>query len=107
MISERFSYFPAYELILDELRDYRFFAEDLLHVSKVGADHVFEKLRLCFENLEQRNLSNKIFRELRVLDHRFSSPEKREESITKLNAQIKALLRDSGFERRAQNIVIQ
>jgi len=37
------SYFPAYEILLDELRDYRFFAEDLVHPSKVAVDVVWEK----------------------------------------------------------------
>ncbi|MBQ7634220.1 MAG: GSCFA domain-containing protein [Bacteroidaceae bacterium] len=38
-------YFPAYEIVLDELRDYRFFAPDMLHVSPVAADYVFERFK--------------------------------------------------------------
>ncbi len=38
-------YFPAYELVLDELRDYRFYAQDMLHVSPAAADFVWEKFR--------------------------------------------------------------
>lgn len=36
-------YFPAYEIVLDELRDYRFYAEDLVHPSKAAADYIFER----------------------------------------------------------------
>lgn len=36
-------YFPAYEIVLDELRDYRFYAEDMLHVSSQAAGHIFER----------------------------------------------------------------
>jgi len=36
-------YFPAYEIVLDELRDYRFYAEDLVHPSKVAADYIFDR----------------------------------------------------------------
>ncbi|MGM9788592.1 MAG: GSCFA domain-containing protein [Candidatus Cryptobacteroides sp.] len=36
-------YFPAYEIVLDELRDYRFFAEDLVHPSKTTVDILWEK----------------------------------------------------------------
>ena len=36
-------YFPAYELMMDELRDYRFYAEDLLHPSQVAVDYIWER----------------------------------------------------------------
>lgn len=36
-------YFPAYELLLDELRDYRFYAEDMVHPSKLAVDYVWER----------------------------------------------------------------
>ena len=36
----RVGYFPAYELLLDELRDYRWFAEDMLHPSHAAAEYV-------------------------------------------------------------------
>lgn len=36
-------YFPAYEILLDELRDYRFYAEDLVHPSKIAVDIIWEK----------------------------------------------------------------
>ncbi len=38
----RCCYFPAYEILLDELRDYRFYAEDLLHPSKVAEDYIWQ-----------------------------------------------------------------
>lgn len=37
-------YFPAFELLMDELRDYRWYAEDLLHPSRQAADFVFKRL---------------------------------------------------------------
>ena len=37
------AYFPAYELQLDELRDYRFYAEDLVHPSPVAIDYIWER----------------------------------------------------------------
>lgn len=37
----RCEYFPAYEIVLDELRDYRFYAEDMLHPSEQAADYIF------------------------------------------------------------------
>lgn len=37
------SYFPAYEILCDELRDYRFYAEDMVHPSSVAVDYVWER----------------------------------------------------------------
>ena len=41
--ADRSSYFPSYELMMDELRDYRFYADDLLHPSKVAVDYIWER----------------------------------------------------------------
>ena len=44
---ERYSnahYYPAYEILIDELRDYRFYADDMMHPSAQAADYIFE----CF-----------------------------------------------------------
>lgn len=38
-------YFPAYEIVLDELRDYRFYAEDMVHPSEVAVKYIFEKFK--------------------------------------------------------------
>ena len=38
------SYFPAYEIVLDELRDYRFYQPDMLHPSQQAVDYIWERL---------------------------------------------------------------
>lgn len=38
------SYFPAYEIVMDELRDYRFYAADMLHPSEQAVDYIWERL---------------------------------------------------------------
>jgi len=40
---ERLYYFPAYELVIDDLRDYRFYAEDLVHPNYFATQYVWEK----------------------------------------------------------------
>lgn len=37
------SYFPSYEIMMDELRDYRFYAEDMLHPSQVAIGYIWER----------------------------------------------------------------
>ena len=45
---EHVFYFPAYELLLDELRDYRFYAEDMVHPSETAIRYVWERFtRSC------------------------------------------------------------
>lgn len=38
-------YFPAYEIVNDELRDYRFYAPDMQHPSEQTADYIWERLK--------------------------------------------------------------
>ena len=37
------TYFPAYELLMDDLRDYRFYASDMLHPSEVAENYIWER----------------------------------------------------------------
>jgi lysophospholipase L1-like esterase len=38
-------YFPSYEIMMDELRDYRFYAEDMLHPSQIAIDYIWERFK--------------------------------------------------------------
>lgn len=40
---ERCEYFPAYEIVLDELRDYRFYAADMIHPSDQAVDYLWSR----------------------------------------------------------------
>lgn len=40
-----YNYFPSYEIMMDELRDYRFYAEDMLHPSTVAVDYIWERFK--------------------------------------------------------------
>ena len=45
------NYFPAYEIVMDELRDYRFYATDMLHPSEQAVDYIWERLvAWCFSD---------------------------------------------------------
>lgn len=48
-------YFPAYELIIDDLRDYRFFAEDMVHPDYAATNYVWEKfIATCIDEPSQQ-----------------------------------------------------
>ncbi|MEO5979160.1 MAG: GSCFA domain-containing protein [Chryseolinea sp.] len=50
-ISERFkdaSYFPAFEIMVDDLRDYRFYKADMIHPNEVAEDYIWDKFISCY-----------------------------------------------------------
>lgn len=49
---DRLYYFPAYELVIDDLRDYRFYAEDLVHPNYFATEYVWEKMvAACMDSM--------------------------------------------------------
>ena len=48
-------YFPSYERVLDELRDYRFYADDLVHPSSLAVNYIFERFIDTFCTPQTRN----------------------------------------------------
>ncbi len=58
--NEAFYYFPAYELVIDDLRDYRFYAEDLVHPNYQATQYVWEKFTEACMNDETRELMKEI-----------------------------------------------
>jgi hypothetical protein len=42
---DRFFYFPSYEIVMDELRDYRFYGEDMLHTNELATWYIWEKFK--------------------------------------------------------------
>lgn len=48
-------YFPAYEIVIDELRDYRFYDSDLIHPNQQAVNYVWQQLvNTCFDELTQQ-----------------------------------------------------
>lgn len=63
-------YFPAYEIVLDELRDYRFYADDMVHPSAVAIEYIWECFGKCFFNDETHKLNEDIEAIMRAVGHR-------------------------------------
>jgi hypothetical protein len=57
---ENIYYFPAYELVIDDLRDYRFYAEDLVHPNYQATQYVWEKFTEACMNNETKELMKEI-----------------------------------------------
>ncbi|MEI8060115.1 MAG: GSCFA domain-containing protein, partial [Ferruginibacter sp.] len=54
ILSDEVLYFPAYELVVDDLRDYRFYAEDMVHPNYSATNYVWEKfITTCIDEPSQ------------------------------------------------------
>lgn len=53
--TENCSYFPAYEIMMDDLRDYRFYKEDMLHPNETAIQYIWEKF--CHTSIEKKSLA--------------------------------------------------
>ena len=72
-IVNRFSnvhYFPSYEMITDDLRDYRFFKDDLVHPTDFAIEYVWEQFIEAFFNLDTRAINQEVEAIQRRLQHR-------------------------------------
>ena len=78
VIRSQVLYFPAYEILMDELRDYRFYAADMLHPSQQAVDYIWERLvDTCFSSEAKAFLDE--WRPLKqALAHRPFNPEAEE-----------------------------
>ncbi|MGE0560191.1 MAG: GSCFA domain-containing protein [Flavobacteriales bacterium] len=64
------SYFSAYEMVMDELRDYRFFKEDMIHPTTQAIDYVWKKFADTYFSTETKTLNLKIEKLLSAVKHK-------------------------------------
>lgn len=69
------TYFPSYEIMMDELRDYRFYADDMLHPSQTAIDYIWIKFFENYVSETEFNLMNQVCEIQRALKHRPFNPE--------------------------------
>ncbi len=68
-------YFPSYELMMDELRDYRFYAGDMLHLSPVAVDYIFDRFSNILFSKETFSVIENVKRINRAVEHRPANPK--------------------------------
>jgi hypothetical protein len=69
-------YFPAYELIMDDLRDYRYYAEDMLHPSQTAIDYIWNAFSDCYFDSVTKVLWKEVQCITKAKNHRFLSDSK-------------------------------
>ena len=68
--STTIDYFPSYEIVIDELRDYRFYAEDMIHLSKTAEEYIFERMTETYCDSTTRENMAKVEKFLKMANHR-------------------------------------
>ena len=64
------SYFPSYEIVMDELRDYRFYADDLVHPSSMAVEYIWERFCETFCTSQTINAMHIAHKEWKFAHHR-------------------------------------
>jgi len=88
---DRCNYFPSYEIMMDELRDYRFYDSDMIHPGQVAIDYILEKIKSTLISKESLILMEKISKIIKAREHRILHPGSESyikfitQNITKIN----------------------
>jgi len=72
---EQVHYFPAYELVMDDLRDYRFYKADMIHPNAMALDYVWEYFSNNYFSEETKSIIKAIEKINAALNHRPFLPE--------------------------------
>lgn len=67
---EETKYFPAYEIMMDELRDYRFYTRDMLHPNQVAVDYIWQQFTGAWIAPEAASLMKQVERVRKGLAHK-------------------------------------
>jgi len=71
---DQVSYFPSYEIVMDELRDYRFYHEDMIHMNSASVNYIWSRFEDTFMNRETLEQMKKIKKLILASNHRPFNP---------------------------------
>lgn len=87
---DKCQYFPSYEIVMDELRDYRFYAEDMAHPTPQAVSYIYQRLQDTYFDNDTTNIATECSKIYRSLSHRplkGTNDEKYKDFVAKLIAQ--------------------
>jgi hypothetical protein len=92
-------YFPAYELLLDDLRDYRFYNNDMLHPSEQAVEYIWESFTKCYFDKKTLDLWKEVRKITKASNHRIISKSSSEIEMfaKKILSQIRLLQKEAPF----------
>lgn len=80
-IVEEASYFPAYELIMDDLRDYRFYKADLIHPNDIAIEYIWQHFCETYFDHQTTQLTMQLEKFQKSLNHRAFNNKSEEHQI--------------------------
>jgi len=86
-------YFPSYEIMMDDLRDYRFYEPDMIHPNKTAVEYIWLQLQQATMDNKTRQTMQQVEKIRKALQHKPFNPasEEHQAFIEKINRQIQAL----------------
>ncbi|WP_046746151.1 GSCFA domain-containing protein [Kordia zhangzhouensis] len=86
-------YFPSYELMMDELRDYRFYTTDMIHPNAVAVNYIWEKFQYTWISSQSEPVMEEVASIQRGLAHKAFNPasKQHQEFLLKLQLKIEQL----------------
>lgn len=72
---DKVSYFPSYEIVIDELRDYRFYEEDMMHPNSVAHDWIWSQFSATYFSKSTENINKEWSSIRKSLEHRPLHPD--------------------------------
>lgn len=67
---DRVFYFPSYEVVMDELRDYRYYSEDMIHMNQQAIQYIWDKFEQALLSKDSQTINKKLIPLLKMMDHR-------------------------------------
>ena len=93
------NYFPSYEIMIDELRDYRFYAQDMLHPNAMAIEFIWEKFSQTYLSQEGQLIMKQVAVIQQGLHHRPFHPHTESHQQFLTNLQHKIMLLHEQFPR--------
>ncbi len=95
----KLSYFPSYEIQMDELRDYRFYGADMVHPNKLAIDYIWEKFKSAWISEQAYAVMEQVEEVQKGLSHRPFNPEsdQHKKFVQSLQGKITALKKGYPF----------
>ncbi len=94
------NYFPAYEIMMDDLRDYRFYKKDMIHPNKTAIDYIWEKFVATWLHPSAKETMERVQQIQKSLAHKPFHPnsEKHQLFLENLSQKIKTLEKTKGIK---------
>ncbi|WNH09170.1 GSCFA domain-containing protein [Thalassobellus suaedae] len=101
VVNNRSFYFPSYEIMMDELRDYRFYSEDMIHPNQTAINYIWEKVKDVWVSTDTLQTMEDVDAIQKGLQHKAFNPQSEAHQKFLLNIKEKQIQ----LQKRHQHIM--